>query len=190
VRLKLKPREIALLSLVGVTAVVAAWPRFQSSETAPTPRARARTEEKLDLDPVPRIDLARLQEPRSEAEVGRRDLFAFGVRRSDTAAPPPPDVDPRPVEAAPRPDPIASAASRVGASKPGLAPMNLKFIGAVGNALGVKVAVLVTEGNEVLTGQTGEVIANRYRIEKIGIESVDLEDVSSGQSRRIPLKGN
>ena len=68
--------------------------------------------------------------------------------------------------------------------------MNLKFIGAVGNALGVKVAVLVTERNEVLTGQAGEVIANRYRIEKIGIESVDLEDVSSGQSRRIPLKGD
>jgi hypothetical protein len=68
--------------------------------------------------------------------------------------------------------------------------MNLKFIGSVGNAEGVKVAVLVTERNEVLTGQRGDVVANRYRIANIGIESVDVEDVGTGQSRRIPLKGN
>jgi hypothetical protein len=68
--------------------------------------------------------------------------------------------------------------------------MNLKFIGSVGNAEGVKVAVLVTERNEVLTGQPGDVVANRYRIARIGIESVDVEDVGTGQSRRIPLKGN
>jgi hypothetical protein len=68
--------------------------------------------------------------------------------------------------------------------------MNLKFIGSVGNEAGVKVAVLVTERNEVLTGQAGQVVANRYRIERIGIESVDLEDVGTGQSRRLPLKGN
>jgi hypothetical protein len=68
--------------------------------------------------------------------------------------------------------------------------MNLKFIGSVGNEAGVKVAVLVTERNEVLTGQPGQVVANRYRIERIGIESVDLEDVGTGQSRRLPLKGN
>jgi hypothetical protein len=184
VRLKLKPREIALLSLVAVAAVVALWPRFQASEAGPAPRARARAEERLD--PVPRIDLARLEEPRSEADVGRRDLFAYGARRSDPGTAPPSGLDP---EAAPRPAPVVSA-SRGGSANAGLPPLNLKFIGAVGNALGVKVAVLVTERNEVLTGQTGEVIANRYRIEKIGIESVDLEDVSSGQSRRIPLKGN
>ena len=71
-----------------------------------------------------------------------------------------------------------------------LPPLNLKFIGSVGNAEGVKVAVLLTDRNEVLTGQSGEVVANRYRIARIGIESVDLEDVGTGQSRRIPLKGN
>jgi len=187
VRLKLKPREIALLSLVVVAAIVAVWPRFQATETTPTPRARTRTPE--SLDPVPRIDLARLEEPRSEADVGRRDLFAYGVRTSNTGAPPP-NLDPEPVQAAPRPASIAPAANPGGGAGAGLPPMNLKFIGAVGNALGVKVAVLITERNEVLTGQTGEVVANRYRIEKIGIESVDLEDISSGQSRRIPLKGN
>ena len=55
---------------------------------------------------------------------------------------------------------------------------------------GVKVVVLLTDRREVLTGQAGQVVANRYRIARIGHESVDLEDVGTGQSRRIPLKGN
>ena len=46
-RLKLKPREIALLALVAVAAVVAFWPRFQASGTATQPRARARAQESV-----------------------------------------------------------------------------------------------------------------------------------------------
>jgi hypothetical protein len=73
---------------------------------------------------------------------------------------------------------------------PRLPPLNLKFIGSVENAKGVRVAVLLTDRNEVLTGQPGQVVANRYKISKIGFESVDLEEVGSGQVRRIPLRGN
>ena len=36
---------------------------------------------------------------------------------------------------------------------------------------------------EVLTGQAGQVVANRYRIARIGLESVDLGDVGSPASR-------
>ncbi len=73
---------------------------------------------------------------------------------------------------------------------PSLPPLKLWFIGSVENKAGVKVAVLVTDKREVLTGQAGQMVANRYRIARIGLESVDLEDVASGQSRRVPLKGN
>jgi hypothetical protein len=77
-----------------------------------------------------------------------------------------------------------------GALTPSLPPLNVKYVGSVENARGVKVAVLVTDRREVLTGQAGQVVANRYRIARIGLESVDLEDVNSGQSRRVPLKGD
>ena len=33
-------------------------------------------------------------------------------------------------------------------------------------------------------------VANRFRIVKIGLESVDIQEVGSDQVRRIPLKGN
>jgi hypothetical protein len=190
VRLRLKPRETLLIGMVGVAAVVALWPRFQDSESTPAVRKRSRAEAAA-LSPITRIDLVRLDAPASEVEVGRRDLFAYGpiVNRDDSppppeAAPPPPAVD------MPPPSPLGPGAERAGGANARLPPMNLKFIGSVGNDEGVKVAVLVTERNEVLTGQSGEVVANRYRIERIGIESVDLEDVGTGQSRRIPLKGN
>jgi hypothetical protein len=68
--------------------------------------------------------------------------------------------------------------------------LSLRYIGSLENARGLRVAVLLTDHNEVLTGQAGEVLANRYRIARIGFESVDLEEVGTGQVRRLPLRGN
>ncbi len=185
-RLRLKRREVLLLGVLAVAAVVTFWPQLSGSGAAPAVLSRSRPAD--PLPPVSRIDLARLEQPRTEVEVGRRDLFTFG--------PPDPGGFEAPPEAAPppvprmTPPPGTGPSGALGAGRASLPPLNLKFIGSVGNAQGVKVAVLVTEGNEVLTGQPGEVVANRYRISRIGIESVDLEDVGTGQSRRVPLKGN
>lgn len=185
-RLRLKRREMLLLALVAVAALVWLWQPFGQDGGATAVRTRARPE--APAAPVPRIALARIDEPPTDVEIGRRDLFAFGApRRAQVAERPP-----APPPAAP-PAAATATASRVPPSSPGgasLPPMNLRFIGSVGNEEGVKVAVLVTERNEVLTGQPGDLVANRYRIERIGIESVDLQDVGTGQSRRIPLKGN
>jgi hypothetical protein len=73
---------------------------------------------------------------------------------------------------------------------PVLPNLNLKYIGSVESARGLKVAVLMTDRNEILTGQAGEVLANRYRIARIGMESVDLEEVGSGQVRRLPMRAS
>jgi hypothetical protein len=173
-----------LLGLLAVAAVVVFWPQLSGSSAAPAVLSRS-SRPAEPLPPVPRIDLARLEETRSDVEVGRRDLFAYGPPDKDGYEPPP--------EATPVPrmtPPPTTGASGGRAARGGLPPLNLKFIGSVGNAEGVKVAVLLTDSNEVLTGQRGDVVANRYRIARIGIESVDLEDVGTGQSRRIPLKGD
>jgi hypothetical protein len=73
---------------------------------------------------------------------------------------------------------------------PPLGPLNIKYIGQFEGRRGLKVAVLMTDRREVLTAQAGQVVANRYRIVRIGIESVDVQEVGSDQVRRIPLKGN
>ena len=87
-------------------------------------------------------------------------------------------------EAPPTPPPY------VAPTPPPLAPLNIKYIGAFEGRRGLKVAVLMTDRKEVLTGQPGEVVANRYRIVRVGLESVDVQEVGSDQVRRIPLKGN
>jgi hypothetical protein len=179
----LSRREKALAALVALAAVLVAVQRLRNP--AETPAARARAEPLPP--PVPRIDLARLTTELPETTAGKRDLFRFGaaVRDSDLAELPPVETQ-RPV---PLPTPAIDTAY-VPPAPPSLPPLNLKYLGSVENRAGVKVAVLMTERREVLTGQAGDMVANRYRIARIGLESVDLEDVGSGQSRRIPLRGN
>jgi hypothetical protein len=48
----------------------------------------------------------------------------------------------------------------------------------------------MTDKKEILTGQAGEVVGNRLKIVKIGLESVDVQDIGGGGVRRIPLRGN
>lgn len=169
-----------LLLLVTVAGAVLLWQRLSDQAALPAARARA---EPLP-PPVPRIDLARLSVERPDGGAGRRDLFQFGSahRGSD-----PDEVEAAvPVYSPPTPPPLATTAS----AQPSQPPLKLKYLGSVESRAGVKVAVLVTDRQEVLTGQAGETVANRYRIARIGLESVDLEDIASGQAQRLPLKGN
>lgn len=183
---KLSRRESVLLGLVVVGLLVVAVRWLRHPDTTFTGRPRART---APLPDVPRIGLARLDAPRSSDEAGRRNLFGFGAAPvAETAVALPPIVVATPPPAAVIPPGMTLGAN--GALTPSLPPLNVKYVGSVENSRGVTVAVLVTDRREVLTGQAGQVVANRYRIARIGLESVDLEDVSSGQSRRVPLKGD
>lgn len=150
-------------------------PVAPAASAAETPRTGARR----DAD-LPRIDLARLDRPRPESGIGRRDLFDFAT--PPPTPPPPPEPVAPPVSGTPLP--------AVAPTPPPLAPLNIKYIGTFESKRGLKVAVLMTDRKEVLTGQAGQVVANRYRIVRIGLESVDVQEVGSEQVRRIPLKGN
>ena len=180
----LSRREKGLGALVAIGALALLVSHLHNPAATAAAVARA---EPLPA-PVARIDLARLSAERPDSGAGERDLFRFGA----AASRPEPDADEIPVVRVPLPTP-APAVPVDGASGPAVAslpPLNLKYLGSVESRAGVKVAVLLTDRKEVLTGQAGELVANRYRIARIGLESVDLEDVGSGQSRRIPLRGN
>ncbi len=156
-----------------------------------TPVLASRGSDKAAVAPVARIDLGRLEAERPDVPAGHRNIFDYGK----PPAPPPPD---RSVVVHPLPTPTPAGGGAGGiavaggtdASAMAGAPLNVKYIGTVDNGRGVKVAVLLTDRDEVLTGQAGQVVANRYRIARIGIESVDLEDVGTGVSRRIALRGS
>lgn len=170
-----------MLAGVGAVAAAAAWALLGQEPPDPSAPVQAGERRKADPaeSPLPVIGLSRVQNPEPEPGLGDRDLFDFA-----TPLPPP--------TLAPTPPPVTIATmapSPTLPTPPPLPPMNIKYIGAV-ERKGAKVAMLMTDKSEVLTGQAGEVVGNRFRIVKIGLESVDIQEVGSDQVRRIPLRGN
>lgn len=129
---------------------------------------------------VPRIGLDRLQQPRPESGLGRRDLFDFAT------PPPPPSTPPPP------PTPEIEAPPVTAPTPPPLPALNIKYIGTLERPgrPGLKLAMFMTDRKEVLTGQVGQVVANRFVVKRIGLESVDIQELGSESVRRIPLRGN
>ena len=177
---KQRPRWV-LFVVAGAALLLFAW--FLTPSSAPGPsgplRAGERARPTAGTSPLPVIDFARIANPPPAPGLGSRDLFDF-------AAPPPTPIPSPlpPVVEAPTPPTAVTMPT-----PPPLPPLNIKYIGAV-ERKGVKVAMLMTDRSEVLTGQAGEMVGNRFRIVKIGLESVDIQEVGSEQVRRIPLKGN
>jgi hypothetical protein len=179
-----KNRRAVYGAVVGLVLILAAYALTRDNRAAAvslslpgvtrTPRVAA--------GELPRIGLDRILKPAGAVEVGKRDIFDFG--------PPPPTPKPPPAPPTPVPSPPSEEelAARAAAAAP---PMNVKYIGSLADEVrGVKVAVLLNDRKEVLTGGVGEVVANRFRIVSIGLESVDLQDMGSNRVQRIPLRGN
>jgi hypothetical protein len=174
--------RIVVISAAGVAIALALYVWRQGEPSAATVAAGPRAAGK-PAGELPRIGLDRLSQRPPPAPVGRRDVFSFGQ-----PPPPPPTaapvVTPTPAVAM-TPTPVATPAG-----PPPPPPVNVKYIGSVEAEKGPKVAFFLTEQKEVLTGQVGDTVMNRFKVVRIGIESVDVQDVGSGQLRRIPLRGN
>jgi hypothetical protein len=166
---------LALASLVW-----AAW-RWYGGDAGTEVEGARGVVGRSETETVPRIDLQRLDRVPDPVALGQRDLFAYGPPPT-LAAPPP---TPTPVRSAsaptPRPGPVAPVA-------PVAAPLQVSYIGKV-EGQGARVAILLSDKKEVLTGREGDLVANRLRIVKIGLESIDVQDVGSDRVRRLPLEG-
>jgi hypothetical protein len=133
---------------------------------------------------VPWIQLDRLKVPNPAMPLGHRNIFTYGPAAPVATAPPvmtevPPATDVPPVSLGPiTPQPT-----------PPPPPLNLKFMGIAQPDGGPKIALLLTEQKEILHGKEGDTLAGRYRIMKIGIEQVEIEEVTTGQKQTIRIGG-
>jgi hypothetical protein len=66
--------------------------------------------------------------------------------------------------------------------------ITLKFIGLVEKADGTRIAVL-SDGKRPISGREGEEIEGRYRIVKIGIESIEISYLDGRGRQTIKLTG-
>jgi len=119
-------------------------------------------------------------EPVSERPAAGRNPFRFGV-------PPPPPAPPRPLT-----PPVSQVPLGPPPPPPGPPPppaISLKFVGVVQLPTGRKVASL-SDGKGVMMGAEGDVIDGRFRIVKIGVESLVMEYLDGRGRQTIPLRGS
>jgi hypothetical protein len=178
---------VGLVLLLGLGA--AAWSYLGSGGTgsaeAPgggeSARRPSQTAAAEPLPPAEEVRLPALQLQRDEPNGATRNPFKFDRR---TAAPARSGEEP-PSFAPPAP---AAAPAPSGPAPP--PPIPLKFIGIVEKGEGFKWAVLsVGDGRGPLHGKEGDIIDGRYRILKIGTESIDLAYLDGRGRQTIRLTG-
>jgi hypothetical protein len=175
-----KQRRPLILAAAGAALALALWLFLRDDgRGGPIVARAARGEKAAGPDAaVPRIGLDRLEQPAEPVPVGDRDLFGYGAPPPTLAPPPTQDAE----ASLPAPDPEPTPTP--------LPPLAVKYMGSVENGKGVRVALFVTDKKEVLAGQVGETVMNRFRVMKIGYESVDVQQVGFDQVQRLPLKPN
>ena len=65
-------------------------------------------------------------------------------------------------------------------------PIPLKFYGFTGNKSGPK-QVFLSKGDDIFIAKEGQIIDRRYKIIKIGPNSVEVEDVLTNNRQTLPL---
>ena len=162
--------------------------RRTSQEFKPVLRPR-RVEDRIDpatIDPTLRTDLlARLGNVPIQG--GSRPLFEFGT------APPPKAPDPGKIKPT-GPVTVATVApvaptvpvTPAGPVKPQAPPIPLKFYGFTAARAGAKRAFFL-ENEDVFVANEGEVVKKRYKVVRINLNSVVMEDTEFKQQQTLPL---
>ena len=160
-----------------------------SQEYKPVLRPR-RIEDRVDpttIDPTLRTDfLARLGNV--PIQVGGRRLFEFAY------APPPKAPDPGKIPVKPQPvkPPISMTPVRPPglppptAAKPQAPPIPLKFYGFTSARAGAKRAFFL-EGEDVYIANEGDIVKKRYKVVRVNLNSVVMEDTEYKQQQTLPL---
>jgi hypothetical protein len=183
-------RRQLVLGAVLVIAVVAglvAW--SGGDDPVPPPRTRAAPPDRnavtTDAAAPADVDLEALSRPRGEPLDSGRNLFRFRAR----PAPPPPSPPPQtrtPEALAQEQAPMNLPPAPVGPPPP--PPITLKFIGIVEKADGTRYAVL-TDGKRPISGREGQEIEGRYKILRIGNESLEIAYIDGRGQTTLRLSG-
>ena len=178
-----RKRLYALLAVLAVT-VVGATVYELMPEQAATAQTRVQTRGgRRGAGPAtvtaPDVHLQALQEKRPEpGDQQARDLFRFKPK-----APPPPP--PRPATPA-LPPPLASTS----VASPSVQPITLRFIGLVEVPQHAQKIAILSDGRGIYQGREGDIIEGRYRVLRIGVESIEMAYLDGTGRQTIRLSGS
>jgi hypothetical protein len=191
-----RSRQLVLIVLVAILGVVLyrLWPgtsatpaaasnQNRGAAAAPTARASGPAATGATAPSgitAPDVHLEALNNERPKPGEADRNLFRFKPK----APPPPPPAPPRPAE----PVALVNPAPQ---GPPPLPPITLKFIGIIESpTTSRKIAVLSDGRNPPFQGEEGAIIEGRYRILKIGVESVEIAYADGRGRQTIRLTGS
>jgi hypothetical protein len=185
-------REVVILAaLVGVLGIALWWSMSNGEQPAeghvagaavrrPNGAARAPA---AGQPGVRNVELEALKQPKPDVASGDRDPFRFKAE----APPPPPGGGPHGTGPG---GPDAVAGPVVPPGPPPLPPIPLRFIGVVDKATHKQKLAVLTDGRGVFYGSEGDIIEGRYRIVRIGVESIEMVYVDGRGSQTIRLSGS
>lgn len=168
-----RQRELALGAAAVLLVVIAAWSMRRgtappSGAAVPSGAAPAASTQARPQTALTEVDLEALEVERPEPEESTRNPFRYRPR---SAPPPPPAAVIRQQQQAA----AAAEAARGPAEPPPPPRIPLKYIGDMADPKnpGKRIAILSDSRNSYY-GREGEVVEGRYRIVRIGVESIEL----------------
>ena len=189
------PERRNQLVLAGLTVVLAvamyrayqAWsPTTVAAPSVSNVRAGGRAAGAPAPMSAPDVHLDALSADRPRPVDSDRNLFRFKPK-------PPPAARPAAPSPQPPPPPATGAQTALSAAPPApaaLPPIAFKFIGVVeAPRRGQKIAVL-SDDRGVYHGREGDTIEGRYRILKIGAESIEMSYLDGRGQQTIRLSGS
>jgi hypothetical protein len=164
----------------GPSRVAAA--RGRGDEFHPVLRSK-RAEERIKpelVDPTLRLDLlAKLQQV--EVPSAGRNLFQTGPPPKPAAP-----LGPEP-KIALKTEPPKPAAPLPPPGPPPPPPINLKYYGFSAAAGNTAKTAFFLDGEDIFMAKEGETVKRRYRVVRIGVNSVVMEDTENKHQQTIPL---
>jgi hypothetical protein len=182
-------RNQLVLAALAIVLAFVGYRQWASTSAAPAPSSNARgaaatsgTGRGADTKTeAPSVHLDALGEERAKPGGRERDLFRFKPK-----APPPP-----PPSAMKPPAQTARVAPAAPAGPPPPPPITLKFIGIIDRGAGQpKIAVLSDGVGPPIHGEEGGTVAGKYRILRIGTESIEMAYLDGRGRQTIRLSGS
>ena len=137
----------------------------------------------VKVDPTLRLDLlAKVQQV--EVSAAQRNLFQFGEivkpPQPTTPLPNPGHINIR----GPQPAPVIAGGPP---PKPTAPPIALKYYGYSSPRATNRKRAFFLDGEDIIVASEGELIKRRYRLVKIGVNSVTVEDTQFNSEQTLPL---
>lgn len=152
------------------------------------PSLKRNADDPLDVskvDPSLRLEaLAKLQTV--TMTTSGRNLFEFASPPPPTLSKlePPKKIEPKIIPGPPLPPPPVA---KFDPPKPQAPPIPLKFYGFISSPKGAQRRGFFLDGEDILVAGEGDTIKRRYKVVRIGLNSVEMEDIQFSQSQTLRL---